>query len=70
MEFDGIDHHHRLTGARVVGMCSNAGAVLWYLVFSRHEHIECPYGVQKLGDSLQDEATIDDSDSDYCICKD
>lgn len=43
-----------------MGMCSNAGAVLWYLGFSRHEHMECPYDVQNLGDSLQDEATIDD----------
>lgn len=56
-------------GARVVGVCSHVAAVLWFLDFSRHAQRECSYGVQNWGDSLQDAAVIDDSDSDDSVCE-
>lgn len=56
-------------GARVVGVCSHVAAVLWFLGFSRHAQRECPYGVQNWGDSLEDAAVIDDSDSDDSVCE-
>lgn len=50
-------------------VCSYVAAVLWFLGFSRHAQRECPYGVQNWGDSLQDAAVIDDSDSDDSVCE-
>lgn len=44
-------------------------AVLWFLGFFRHATRECSYGVQNGGDSLQDAAVIDDSDSDDSVCE-
>lgn len=56
-------------GARVVGVCSHVAAVLWFLGFSRHEQRSGSYGVQNWGDSLQDAAAIDDSDSNDSVCE-
>lgn len=50
-------------GARVVGVCSHVAAVLWFLGYSRHEERVSPYGVQNWGDSLEDAAVTDVSDS-------
>lgn len=50
-------------------VCSYVAAVLWFLSFSRHATRECSYGVQNGGDSLQDAAVIDDSDSDDSVCE-
>ena len=48
-------------------MCSHVAAVLWFLGYFRHEERGSPYGVQNWGDSLEDAALIDDSDSDDSV---
>lgn len=50
-------------------VCSYVAAVLWFLGFSRHAPRECSYGAKNGGDSLQDAAVIDDSDSYDCVCE-
>ena len=50
-------------GARVVGVCSHIGSVLWYLGFARHNEKQL-YGVRNWGEFVEDAQQVDNSDSE------